>query len=152
MKKKKILIVCSSGGHFLQAFKLKPVWEKHNRVWVSFDKADINSLLKNEVKYYAYYPTNRHILNLIKNTFLGLQILFKEKPDVIISTGAGVAIPFCYLGRLMGMKIVYIESFARIRSRSLTGRIIYPIANLFIVQWETMKELYPKAILGGTIY
>ena len=101
-------------------------------------------------KYWCYFPTNRNIKNLIKNTFLALKILRKEKPDIIISTGAAVAIPFFYLGKLFGIKVVYIEVYDRIDKPTITGKVVYPISDLFILQWEEQRKFYPKGeLLGG---
>ena len=83
-------------------------------------------------------------------TFLAVRILYKERPDVIISSGAAVAIPFFYLGKIFGAKTVYIEVFDRVDGPTMTGKIVYPVTDRFIVQWEEMKKVYPKAInLGG---
>ena len=79
-------------------------------------------------------------------------ILLKERPDFIITTGALIAYPFCVIGKLMGVKIVYVESFARVKRPSLTGRLLYDYSDLFIVQWEDMLKLYPKSVLGGGIF
>ena len=90
------------------------------------------------------------IKNLIKNTFLAFKIIKKERPDVIISSGAAVAVPFFYIGKLFGSKTVYIEVFDRIDAPTMTGKLVYPVTDRFIVQWEEMKKVYPKAInLGG---
>ncbi|MDS2691976.1 PssD/Cps14F family polysaccharide biosynthesis glycosyltransferase, partial [Streptococcus pneumoniae] len=95
--------------------------------------------------YPCYYPTNRNIKNLIKNTFLAYKILKKERPDLIISSGAAIAVPFFYIGKLFGSKTVYIEVFDRIDASTLTGKLVYPVTDRFIVQWEEMKKVYPKA-------
>ena len=76
----------------------------------------------------------------------------KEQPDVVITTGALLAFPFCLLAKLMGKKVVYIESFARVYDKSLTGKLVYPFADLFIVQWESMLKCYPKAVYTGGIF
>jgi len=89
---------------------------------------------------------------LIKNTWLAIRILRKERPDVIISTGAAVAVPFFYIGKLMGIKTIYLEVFDRIDQPTLTGRLVYPVSSLLIVQWEEMKKVYPKAIYLGGIF
>lgn len=147
---KKICLVGSSGGHLAHLYLLKPLWENKERFWVTFDKEDAKSILKEEHVFHCYYPTNRNLKNLIKNTFLALKVLRKEKPDVIISSGAAVAVPFFYLGKLFGAKTVYIEVFDRIDSPTLTGKLVYPVSDIFVVQWEEMKKVYPKAInLGG---
>lgn len=148
----KICLVGSSGGHLSHLYMLKPLWEDKDRFWVTFDKLDANSLLKEERKYYCYHPTNRNIKNLIKNTFLAIKILKKEKPDLIISSGAAVAVPFFYLGKLRGAKTIYIEVFDRIDKSTLTGKLVYPVTDKFIVQWEKMKKVYPKAINLGSIF
>lgn len=148
----KICLVGSSGGHLSHLYMLKPLWEDKDRFWVTFDKLDANSLLKEERKYYCYHPTNRNIKNLIKNTFLAIKILKKEKPDLIISSGAAVAVPFFYLGKLRGAKTIYIEVFERIDKSTLTGKLVYPVTDKFIVQWKEMKKVYPKAINLGSIF
>ena len=148
----KVCLVGSSGGHLTHLYMLKPFWKDKDRFWVTFDKMDANSILKDEKKYYCYYPTNRNIKNLIRNTFLAIKVLRKEKPDLIISSGAAVAVPFLYLGKLRGAKTVYIEVFDRIDKPTLTGKLVYPITDKFIVQWEEMKKVYPKAINLGSIF
>lgn len=146
----KVCLVGSSGGHLTHLYLLKPFWENEERFWVTFDKEDAKSVLKDEKMYSCYFPTNRNFGNLIKNTLLAFKILRKEKPDLIISSGAAVAVPFFYLGKLFGAKTVYIEVFDRINSPTLTGKLVYPVTDKFIVQWEEMKTVYPKAInLGG---
>lgn len=146
----KICLVGSSGGHLTHLYLLKPFWKDKERFWVTFDKEDTRSILGNETFYPCHYPTNRNLKNLIKNTVLAFNILRKERPDVIISSGAAVAVPFFYLGKLFSAKTVYIEVFDRIDAPTLTGKIVYPVTDKFIVQWEEMKKVYPKAInLGG---
>ena len=146
----KICLVGSSGGHLTHLYLLKPFWKDKERFWVTFDKEDTRSILGNETFYPCHYPTNRNLKNLIKNTVLAFNILRKERPDVIISSGAAVAVPFFYLGKIFGAKTVYIEVFDRIDTPTLTGKLVYPVTDKFIVQWEEMKKVYPKAInLGG---
>lgn len=149
-KEIKLCLVGSSGGHLNHLYLLKPFWQDKDRLWVTFDKEDARSILENETFYPCHYPTNRNFKNLIKNTILAFNILRKEHPDVIISSGAAVAVPFFYLGKLFGAKTVYIEVFDRIDAPTLTGKLVYPVTDRFIVQWEEMKKVYPKAInLGG---
>ena len=148
----KVCLVGSSGGHLTHLYMLKPFWSEQERFWVTFDKADAQSLLKDEKMYPCYYPTNRNIKNLIRNTFLAWKVLWKEKPDLIISSGAAVAVPFFYLGKLFGAKTIYIEVFDRIDKPTLTGKLVYPVTDKFIVQWEELKQVYPKAINLGSIF
>lgn len=146
----KIALVGSSGGHLTHLKLLKSFWEKNDRFWVTFDKQDAQNILKKERRYNAFFPTNRNIKNLILNTFLAFKILYKERPDLIISSGAAVAVPFFYIGKLFGCKTIYIEVFDRIDKPTLTGRLVYPVTDRFIVQWPEMKKVYPKSIdLGG---
>ena len=157
MKKKnitdlKICLVGSSGGHLTHLYMLKPLWEENDRFWVTFDKIDANSILKDEKVYHCYFPTNRNLWNLLRNTFLAIKVLHKEKPDLIISSGAAVAVPFFWLGKLHGAKTIYIEVFDRINKHTLTGKLVYPVTDKFIVQWEEMKKVYPKAINLGSIF
>ncbi len=148
----KICLVGSSGGHLAHLYMLKPFWSKHDRFWVTFDKEDARSLLKEEKLIPCYYPTNRSFKGLMVNTRLAWKVLRKERPDLIISSGAAAAVPFFYLGKLMGIKTVYIEIFDRIDRPTLSGRLSYPVADKFIVQWEDMKKIYPKAVDLGSIF
>ena len=148
----KICLVGSSGGHLTHLKMLKPFWQKYERFWVTFDKEDANSVLKDEDVYHCYFPTNRNVFNLIRNTFVACKVLKKEKPDIIISSGAAVAVPFFYIGKLMGAKTIYIEVYDRIDKPTITGRMVYPIADRFVVQWEEQKNVYKKAINLGSIF
>lgn len=148
----KICMVCSSGGHLTHMYMLKPFWENKKRFWVTFDKEDAKSILKDEKKYPCYYPTNRNLINLIRNTVVAWKVLRKEKPDLIISSGAAISVPFFYLGKLMGAKLIYIEVYDRIDHSTMSGKMVYPICDKFIVQWEEMKKIYPKAVNLGSIF
>ena len=161
MECKKIGLVGSSGGHLTHLYMLKPFWQKKDRFWVTFDKEDARSLLDGERVYPCYYPTNRNLKNLLKNTVVAWKVLRKEKPDLLISSGAAVAVPFFYLAKLMGKKLIYVEVYDRIDKPTLTGRLVYPIVDCFIVQWEEQKQEaantsaklpgMKKAVSGGII-
>lgn len=148
----KVCLVGSSGGHLTHLTMLKPFLKNKKRFWVTFDKEDARSQLKDEKMYGCYYPTNRNLKALIKNSFLAIKIIAKERPDLIISSGAAVAVPFFYVGKLFGAKLVYIEVFDRIDKPTVTGKMVYPITDKFIVEWEEMKKVYPKAINLGSIF
>lgn len=148
----KICLVGSSGGHLTHLYMLKPFWENKKRFWVTFDKEDARSLLEHEQMFFCYYPTNRSLKALFINTKLAWNILKREKPDLIISSGAAVAVPFFYLGKAFGIKTIYIEVFDRINKPTLTGKMVYPIADRFIVEWDEMRKVYPKAINLGSIF
>lgn len=148
----KVCLVGSSGGHLTHLYMLKKFWQNKERFWVTFDKQDARSLLKDEKVYPCYFPTNRNFKNLTRNFFLAIKVLRKERPDVIISSGAAVAVPFFYIGKLLGAKVVYVEVFDRIDKPTMTGKLVYPIADVFVVQWEEMKKVYPKAVNLGSIF
>ena len=132
---------------------LKPIWSQaSDRFWVTFDKEDANSLLENERVYHCYYPTNRNIPNLIKNSFLAWRVLHKERPDLIISCGAAVAVPFFFVGKLLGAKCVFVEVFDRVNKPTITGRLLNGIADLFVVQWPEQLKVYKHAVNLGSIF
>jgi UDP-N-acetylglucosamine:LPS N-acetylglucosamine transferase len=147
----KLAMVCSSGGHLLLLHLLKDFWQQYDRCWVTFKKEDALSLLEGERIYRAFFPTNRNLFNLARNFFVAVKVLWKEKPDIIISSGAGVAIPFFYLGKLMRKKLVFIEAYERIENPSLTGRLVYRISDVFILHWEEQKKHFPKGIVLGPL-
>ena len=147
----KLCLVCSSGGHLIQLHLLRSWWSKYNRFWVTFKKEDALSLLEDEKVYYGYFPTTRNIKNLIRNTLLAVKILTKERPNIIISTGAGIAVPFFYLGKLLKAKLIYVEVYDRISSPTLTGKVVCPITDIFVLQWEKQKKFYPKGVVIGEL-
>jgi len=154
MSIKKICFIASSGGHLEEISRLKVIESKYNSFLVT-EKSEFTVENFCENKYYTAQMNRKDPLFLIK--FIGLffkanHILNKEKPDMIITTGALMAYPFCILARYKEIKIVYIESFARVTKPSLTGRLLYNFADLFIVQWDDMLKLYPKSVLGGGIF
>jgi beta-1,4-N-acetylglucosaminyltransferase len=144
-------LVGSSGGHLLQLWALRPIWGEHDRCWVTFDKEDAASLLEGERAYAAAFPSNRNIPNLLRNFRIAWRVLRRERPDVIVSTGAGVAIPFFVLGRLFGAKLVYLEVYDRIDSATLTGRACQPFAHIFALQWEEQRRFYPRGQVVGKV-
>jgi Oligosaccharide biosynthesis protein Alg14 like len=147
----KIMFVSSSGGHLVQLHRLEGWWGKHDRVWVTFDLPDAHSLLEGEHMVFAHHPTTRNVPNALRNLGLAFRLLRRERPDVVVSSGAGVAFPFFLLARLFGMKTVYIEVYDRIDSPTLTGRLCHPISNLFLLQWEEQRRFYPRGQLVGRL-
>lgn len=148
----RILFVCSSGGHLAQLARLRPWWEGRTRSWVCFDKADTASLLAGERVVHAYHPTTRNVPNLLRNLVLALGVLRRERPDVVMSDGAGVAVPFFWLARWFGARTVYLEVYDRIDSTTLTARLVAPVTDLFLVQWQEQLEHRPGAVLAGPLY
>ena len=158
MKKKKVLFISSTGGHLNELLRLSPLFEKYDYHIIT-EKDKTNEYLKE--KYgdkidYLPYGTRSHLLQYIFiYSYLIIKTIFyyfKIRPKVIITTGTHTAGPMCYLGKIFGSKIIYIETFANINKHTATGRLIYPIADLFIVQWEEKLKLYPKATKGGKLF
>jgi beta-1,4-N-acetylglucosaminyltransferase len=147
-----LLLVCSSGGHLQQMLALRAAWEPYTHVWVTFDKSDARSLLRDERVVHAYSPTNRSAKNLVRNLVLAWSTLRSVRPRVLLTTGAGVAVPFAWIGRLLGVKIVYVESFTRIEGPSLTGRLVAPLAHRAYVQWPEMEERLRGARYAGSVF
>lgn len=146
-----MLFVCSTGGHLAQLWRLRSWWEHRDRAWVTFDKADARSLLARERVYWAHHPTTRNAGNLVRNTALAKKVLKIERPSVLVSSGAGVAVPFFWLARRAGVATVYCEVYDRIDSPTLTGRLCYPVADLFALQWDEQRAVYPKGIVVGPL-
>lgn len=142
----------SSGGHLAHLMRLRDWWSRHERAWVTFDTADALHLLAGEHDVtWAYRPTTRNIPNLLRNTVQSVGVLRAFRPTVIISTGAGVALPYFVLGRLLGVRTVYIEVFDRIETATMTGRLVRPFTDCMFVQWEEQLALYDDALLLGPL-
>ena len=155
---KKVLFVSSTGGHLNELLQLEPMFNKYNySIITEKDKSTIylKEIYGSKVNY-LIYGTRKKIIKyffiFIFNLFKSIFLYFKIRPKYIVSTGTHTAVPICYIGKLFGSKIIFIETFANINTKTLSGKLIYPISNLFIVQWEEMLKLYPKAIYGGSIF
>lgn len=151
---RRVLLVASSGGHLSQLLALEPWWASRQRSWVTFDTEDAVSRLRaerDEDVVWAHHPTTRNIPNLIRNLFLAIRLLVRERPDVIISTGAGVAFPFFILAKIIRIPTVYLEVYDRIDTPTLTGRLCRPLASRFCVQWDEQRALYKDARVVGPI-
>jgi UDP-N-acetylglucosamine:LPS N-acetylglucosamine transferase len=147
----KIMMVCSSGGHLAQLHRLRDWWSAHQRIWVTFDTLDAVSLLEGERTVWAHHPTTRNLPNAVRNMALAWRALRSERPDVVVSSGAGVAVPFFVAAKLLGIRTVFVEVYDRLDTRTMTGRLVYPLADLFCVQWEEQRRLYPRARLIGSL-
>lgn len=149
----KIAFAASSGGHFEQLLMMKPLMEKYDSFIVT-EKTDY--VAKTPVRTYFMHQVNRKeasfIPRMIGNCFRSLRIVLKERPDFIICTGVLAMIPMCLLTKMFGGKLIYLESFAKVTSPTVSGKFLYKKADRFYVQWESMKEIYPNAIYKGGIY
>ena len=147
----KLLLVCSDGGHLAQLHYLEPWWSKHDRPWVTFRKPHAESLLGGERVVWAHHPTTRNVRNLIRNAALALRVLRERNVAAVVTTGAGVAVPFVALARLRGIPTVYIEVYDRIDTATLTARLCRPFLSAMLVQWEEQRRMYPKAPVVGNL-
>ena len=147
----RVCLVGSSGGHLTHLLALEPWWRERQRSWVTFRKPDAVSRLRGERVYWCYQPTNRNATNLIRNTLLAFRVLRRERPQLVVSSGAGVAVAFAYVAWLLRIKFVFIEVVDRVSSATLTGRLVRPVADLIIVQWPEQQRLYPGSKVVGRL-
>lgn len=144
-------MVCSSGGHLAQMLTMKAWWQDHERWWATFRTPDAESNLAGENVSWVFHPTTRSAKNAVKNFGLAVTALRTVRPDVVVSTGAGVAVPFFLVARSMGIPTVYVEVYDRIDSATLTGKLCRPLSTLSCVQWEEQLEHYPGAQVIGPL-
>ena len=142
-----VILVSSTGGHFRTLVNLKPFWQNRQHCWVTQKSYSTESVLKQEKVYWAYGPTNRNLKNLVKNLLLAWKVITKEKPKVIITTGAGESVPFVIIGRLLGSKVIFVESITRVKDISLSAKLVLPFINHLYVRWPSLKAKYPQSEL-----
>lgn len=157
-KNKKVLFISSTGGHLSELLQLSPMFDKYEYFIVT-EKTKSNLNLKeifpNKVGYLVYGTKRRFLtypFKLLYNCFKSLFYFIKFRPKVVVTTGTHTAGPMCCIAKIFRRKVVYIETLANSNTKTATGRLLYHIADLFIVQWEDMLKLYPKAKFGGWIY
>ena len=144
-----ICIVSSCGGHLTEVRQFLPAIKNLDYFYVLNDRIKLPKDMHN--KTYFIKHSERNLIFFI-NLFEAYKILKKERPSIILSTGAGPAVPFAIIGRLLfGTKIIFIETITRVRSPSLSGRIMYYLAHRFYYQWESLGKYYPKGIYGGNL-
>jgi beta-1,4-N-acetylglucosaminyltransferase len=144
-----VCVVCSCGGHLSEA--LAAIRDIDTEYYiVTYDEGHVRTRLAGKEVYYIDDP-HRSILRYLKNTWQSLVIFLRKRPRVVISTGAGITLATCFLAKLSGRTLIFIESGARVKSPSRTGRLLYHFADLFIVQWKPLLRHYPKAVYGGPL-
>lgn len=155
---KRVLFISSTGGHLNELLQLEPMFKKYDS-YIITENTKSNLKLKEEygkkINFLVYGTKHKPLtypFKLLFNCFKSLFLYFKIRPKVIITTGAHTAGPMCCIGKIFGSKIIYIETFANINTKTMTGKLIYKFADLFIVQWEEMLKLYPKAVYWGWIF
>lgn len=147
----KLMLVCTSGGHFSTMRGLKQFWSQHERVWVTDRKQDTLVLSGSERVHWLPYQAPRDIWAILRNLPAAFQIILQERPDIIFCTGASLAINFAIAARITNHKFVYIESISRSNDLSLSGKFVYPIAHEFYVQWPQLTAKYPKVVFQGRV-
>lgn len=154
---KKVVFIASSGGHLTQLLQLKSMFQDYDSYLITEKDISTSVLTVDGAKILFFAPTRKNkILEYLwgnfKTLLLSLKYFLSIKPDVVVSTGAGISVYFCYLAKLFKRKVIFIETYAAMSGRTTAGKIIYPIADRFYVQWEGMKKFYPKSIYKGTLY
>lgn len=145
----KALYVASAGGHLAHLLALNKLWKTQDRTWATFKLPEVKAALEDEKVDWVYFPTTRNIPNAIRNAKLAWTVLKREKPDVIVSSGAAVAVPFFAIAKVLGIKTVFIECYDRITMPTMSGRICYPMSDLFVVQWEAQQKAFPESVNIG---
>lgn len=156
MSKKRVMFISSVGGHLTQMLQLNKIFNCYNYVLVT-EKTDVTRGMKSKYKTeFLAYGSRQYIFSYIFkfafNIFKSIYLFAKYRPKVVVTTGTHTAVPMCFIARLFGRKVIFIESFAKRTSPTLSGKIVYPIATTFVVQWDSLKEFYPKAEVWGWIY
>ena len=155
---KKVLFISSCGGHLTELLQLEPMFKDYNYHIIT-EKTKNNLYLKDKYKKkvnFLIYGTKDHMLTypfkLLANCFLSLYYFLKLKPEYVITTGTHTAGPMCLIAHIFKRKVIYIETFANAHTKTATGKLIYKFADLFVVQWESMKDVYPNSVYGGWIF
>jgi UDP-N-acetylglucosamine:LPS N-acetylglucosamine transferase len=154
-----LLLACASGGHLYQLVALRSVWEPHSRIWVTERAPDAASLLRDERLVYGHGPAERdvkkgvHVIawRWLRNILLALRLMPTVRPKVVVTTGGAVAVPFAWIGRLFGARVVYVESLTRIDSPSMCLRLVAPVADRVYVQWPELEPAVSRARYAGSL-
>jgi hypothetical protein len=146
-----VLLVTSQGGHLAHLLALRGWWEGLDRVWVGPETPDVVDRLDGERLVASHSPTTRNVPNLLRNALLAVKLLRRERPALLVSAGAGVAVPFFVAAWLLRIPTVFIEVYDRVDTPTMTGRLCGPFTTRRIVQWKSQLEFYPDAQLVGPI-
>lgn len=146
----KIALVCSRGGHLTETLELLEALRGFEYFFVVPHSPRDSEIVRLAPVYFS--PSiDARLLPFLWVCFWSLKVLLRERPEVIISLGPEIAIPFFFWGRLLGMKTLYIESWCRVENLSLTGKIVYPWVHEFWVQWPDLASKYRRAQYKGAI-
>ena len=158
-KKTKVLFISSTGGHLSELLQLSPLFERCDFHIITEDNPSNLSLREkygmDRVAFVPYGSKSQpltYVFHFSSTILRSLHYFRKWNPDVIITTGTHTAVPMCRIAHLFGKKVIWIETVANATTPTMAGKMVYPIADLFIVQWKSMLEVYPKAVYGGFIF
>jgi len=144
------MLVATPGGHLSQLKLMTPCFDSFERRWVSTEHPSVD--VGDDPLLLAHGPTTRNLANLVRNAVVAWREIRAHRPDLIVSTGAGLAVPFFVVGRLLGVRTVFVEVYDRIDSRTLTGRLVRPFSSEFLVQWPEQQEIYGGGTVVGALY
>lgn len=147
----RVIMACSAGGHLAQLLALEEWHRQVDATWVTFDLPDARSALDGGQVVWAYHPTTRNLKNLVRNTGLAIKTIRRVRPDLIVSSGAAIAVPFFWLGKLFGAQTVYVEVVDRIDTRTMTARLVSPVTDLFLAQDPAQLAMFPGSFLIGEL-
>lgn len=156
--KRNVLFIASTGGHLNELMQIKPLFKKFDYHIVT-EKTKVDDSFKekygDKISFLIYgtkkYPVS-YIFKFLANCFISLYYFFKYQPEVVVTTGTHTAVPMCYIAKIFGSKVIFIETFANRTTGTVAGKLVYPIADTFVVQWEEMHKVYPKSVCWGWIY
>lgn len=157
-KKRKVIFIASTGGHLNELMQVKALFNKYDYHIIT-EKTEVDKSFKEDygdkMRFLIYgtkkYPF-KYFFKFIANCFISLHYFFKFQPEVVVTTGTHTAVPMCYIAKMFGSKVIFIETFANRTTGTVSGRLVYPIADTFVVQWEEMQNVYPKAVCWGWLY
>ena len=157
-KKRKIIFIASTGGHLNELMQVKSLFEKYEYHIIT-EKTEVDESLKEEYgnrMRFLIYGTKKHpiryLFKFAVNSLISLIYFFKYCPEIVVTTGTHTAVPMCYIAKIFGSKVIFIETFANRTTGTLAGKLVYPIADVFVVQWEEMHDIYPKSVCWGWLY
>lgn len=146
-----IILTCSAGGHLAEMRQLKPFYSNYQHAFITFKRPDTESLGESVRVHFIERPA-RSPFKTIQSFVQAWKIIAREKPSLVISTGADVTVPVCVAAKLQGVPVIFIESFCRVTEPGITGRIVSVFADRTFYQWRSLKKFYPNGIYAGSIF
>lgn len=145
----KVCVVSSSGGHLTEVKSFYNIYKKYDYHYVLNYKVDLSQDMIGRTNFITHSERD---LKLLINFVEAFKLIKKNKPDVILSTGAGPVVPFAIVGKLFyGCKVVFVETITAVEKPSLTGKIMYLLSDHFYYQWPSLKKYFPKGVYSGPL-